>query len=106
MIDTGTEMLKQHFMRYRNTKQQLEKNILSRTWVFPHMLVSIQCCIFKGKSIQLPQNETDFKIHSRLNTDQSSLVCIQCPKCQKKKSNYKWLFCTHTLESGSCNNYF
>lgn len=72
-------MLKQHCMRYSNIKQQLEKNIFSRTCFFLHMLVSIRCCIFQGKSILLPQNETDFEIHSRLDTDQPPLVYIQCP---------------------------
>lgn len=47
------------------------------------MLVSIQCCILKGKSIQLPQNEIDFEINPRLDTDQPPLVYIQYPKTQK-----------------------
>lgn len=81
MIDIGSEMLKQHFMRYMNTKQQLKKNLVELGFFSYACFNSV--CIFKGKSIQLPQNEIDFETHSRLDTDQPPLVYIQYPKTQK-----------------------
>lgn len=70
-------------------KTAIRKKHFSRTCFFPHMLVSIQSCIFKGKSIQLPQNEINFEIHSKLDTDQPPPAYIYNVLKVKKDSNYK-----------------